>query len=526
VRRSAVLSCVLLVVLAWRVPAQVTGEESPIAEAQVPAEGAQQYSVGALEGTLDPSEYVVGAGDVLLIGFWGDVNRQEIVTVSPDGDILIAPVGPVRVNGLTIAEVRETVKQQLAAYYRPSILSVSLVSIRTFKVHVVGMVLKAGAVEVNAVTRVSQAIGLAGGFIEESSQRNIQLRRSGRTTGVDLGRYFALGDNTGNPFLEGGDVVYVPPLAVWVEVYGSVHEPGRYELLEGDTAGDIIELAGGLLPKAYLDSIEIQRFGQGGADASESVFIGGTRSVLDRFVMMPGDRVFVRAIPDWHRDAKVRVLGEVKYPGVYVVDEGVETLLQLLERAGGLTEMASLAEARLIRGAYAGTESPIEAEFTETRDLEVAFDEKDFDLLKTLSREPKGALSLSFERVLLSGDGGQDPPLYDGDIIEIPRAIWYVRVAGHIRNPGLVVFKAGEDHDYYIKQAGGFAPGADRRGTKLIKGPTGQRIKPGGEDVRPGDIIWIPRRPDPDWWKTTRDVLQVLAQIATIYVVADEVSSR
>jgi protein involved in polysaccharide export with SLBB domain len=512
--------------LAGRVPAQVTGEETPIAEPPAPAEGGRQYSLCALEGTLDPSEYVIGAGDVLLIGFWGDVNRQEMVTVSPDGDILITPVGPVRVNGLTLSEVREAVKQQLAAYYRPNILSVSLVSIRTFQVHVVGMVLNAGAVEVNAVTRVSQAIGLAGGFIQRSSRRNIQLRRNGRIIGVDLGRYFGLGDNTGNPFLEGGDVVYVPPVAAWVEVYGSVHGPGRYELHEGDTAGDIIELAGGLLPEAYLDSVEIQRFSQDGPDASESVFIEGACSVLDRLLMMPGDRIFVRAIPGWHRDAKVEVLGEVKYPGVYVVDEGVETLLQLLERAGGLTEMASLAEARLIRGAYADTEFPIEVELTETRDLEVSFDEKDFDLLKTLSREPKGALSLSFEKVLVGGDGGKDPPLYDGDIIEIPRAVWYVRVAGHVRNPGLVVFRAGEGHDYYVKQAGGFAPGADRRGTKLIKGPTGQRIKPGGEDIRPGDIIWIPRRPDPDWWKITRDVLQVLAQAATIYVVADEVSSR
>jgi hypothetical protein len=52
------------------------------------------------------------------------------------------------------------------------------------------------------------------------------------------------------------------------------------------------------------------------------------------------------------------------------------------------------------------------------------------------------------------------------------------------------------------------------------------RTKAGSRAIRPGDIIWVPRKPEPDWWQITKDVLQILAQIATIYLVVDSVYSK
>jgi protein involved in polysaccharide export with SLBB domain len=485
-----------------------------------------QYSGGSLEGTLDPGQYVLGAGDVLEIGFWGDVNRREIVTVNPDGDILITPVGPVRVDGLTLLDVRDIVRRALAPYYRPSILSVSLVSIWSFQIHVVGIVEAPGAVEVNSVTRVSQAIDLAGGLREGASLRNIVIRRSCDEVAVDLAHYILLGDNGVNPYLEGGDVVYVPPESGWLSIYGSVYRPGRYEMVEGETVLDLVTLAGGFRPEAHLESIEIQRFKVDDPTVSGQSFLDGDPDMLGNEPLEPGDRVFIRAIPGWHRDAKIEIKGEVMYPGIYVIEEGRETLSEVIGRAGGLTENASLAEAHLIRGYYSRTDFPIEAEIGATLDVESSLGEKDIDLLRTLSREPKGMVSIDFEDALLGGKDGTGPVLYDGDMIEIPRAVWYVRVAGHAKTPGLVAFKAGEDYRYYVKQAGGFAPGGDTRGTRLIRSLSGQRIKPGGQEIRPGDIVWIPRKKETDWWNVTKEVITVLAQIATIYVVADRVSSE
>jgi protein involved in polysaccharide export with SLBB domain len=504
-----------------------TGEVSGLGEVPVsPGPALVQVGASALEGTLDPDAYVLGAGDILELGFWGDINRHETVTVNPDGDILVPPVGPVHVDGLTLSAVRDVIRSVLAPYYRPGILSVSLVSIRTFQVHVVGMVVTPGAVEATAVTRASQAVGLAGGLADRASRRNITIRRGADTIPVDLSNYLLLGDNANNPFLRGGDVVYVPPGLGMVYVYGSVYRPRAYEFVEGETLGSLLDLAGGLRPEAVSDQIEVQRFEVDDPTQSQQILVSGKPDALDGFMMEPDDRVFIRAVPDWHEDAKVELQGEVEYPGVYVIEDGLTRLSEVIDAAGGFTDKASLAESRLIRGSYARETFPVERELTAVQNTEGSIEARDRDLIKTMSRERKGAVSVNFERVFLDGDAGLDPPLFDGDLIIVPPVSRFVRVSGYARSPGLIPLESGKGYKYYIKQAGGYAPGADKRGTRIIRAIGGQRVRPRGEDVHPGDIIWIPMKEDRGWWDVTKDVLQVLAQVATIYLVADTVSSR
>jgi protein involved in polysaccharide export with SLBB domain len=222
----------------------------------------------------------------------------------------------------------------------------------------------------------------------------------------------------------------------------------------------------------------------------------------------------------------VEIVGEVRFPGVYVIDEGRETLSGIISEAGGLTEDASLAEARLTRTSYERTRYPIEAELGVVRDLADSFDEKERDLLKTMGREPKGRVAIDFERVFLARDGSEDALLYGGDVIEIPRASNFVRVAGQVMNPGLVAIAEGRDYSYYVKQAGGYASNADHRATTLIRAASGVQIDPWGEEVSAGDVIWVPFRTERDWWQITKDVLSIGAQIATIWLVVDSVSGN
>jgi protein involved in polysaccharide export with SLBB domain len=521
-----VAGCVSILMCTLLVAPRLLSQDEPAGSVEPSYEAADQYAKDALEGTVDPASYVLGPGDALSIGFWGEVNRVDGVVINPDGDALIAPVGPVHLDGLTLKEARELIRSRLSAYYRPSILSVSLASIRRFQAHVVGMVEKPGAFEVNGVTRVSQAVALAGGLQEGSSRRNILIRRDQGDVRVDLTRYLLLGENAMNPFLKDGDIVYVPPMSGPVHIFGSVYRPHMYEFIEGEILGELLELAGGFRPEAYTESIEVQRYEAEDPSVSRAVVLSGEPSVLSTFRLKMGDRIFVRSIPDWHEDAQVAITGEVKYPGVYVIDQGVERLSDVVTRAGGFTEDASLAEARLIRGAYEARAFPIEAEVSVLKQIENSFDHREKDLIKTMGRERKGSTSMSFEKVFLEGDSRYDPPLYDGDIIEVPRASWFVRVSGQVRTPGLVAFRAGETYDYYIAETGGFSRGADRRGTRLVTAMSGQTLKAGGEQVRPGDVIWVPKKKEREWWTTTREILQLLAQIATIYVVADQISSR
>ena len=50
-----------------------------------------------------PKDYVLSAGDELLINVWGDSELNLKLKISPDGTILVPNLGPVSVSGLTIA---------------------------------------------------------------------------------------------------------------------------------------------------------------------------------------------------------------------------------------------------------------------------------------------------------------------------------------------------------------------------------------------------------------------------------------
>jgi hypothetical protein len=193
-------------------------------------------------------------------------------------------------------------------------------------------------------------------------------------------------------------------------------------------------------------------------------------------------------------------------------------------QAGGLTDKASLAEARLIRGAYALRKFPIESEIDTVTTSENTFTEKEKSLINTLKREPKGAVAVDFERVFAAKGRRLDPVLYDGDIIDIPRATLFVRISGQVKTPGLVAFKPGQGSGYYIGLAGGFAPGADKSGTRLVTALNGQMVKPGGMTIRPGDIVWVPTAPERSWWSATKDFIAVLASVATIYFIINQIS--
>ena len=59
--------------------------------------------------------------------------------------------------------------------------------------------------------------------------------------------------------LESGDTVMVPPLGPEITVEGMVRRPAIYEQKNEKSLSDVIALAGGLLPTATLNHIEVQR---------------------------------------------------------------------------------------------------------------------------------------------------------------------------------------------------------------------------------------------------------------------------
>jgi protein involved in polysaccharide export with SLBB domain len=73
--------------------------------------------------------------------------------------------------------------------------------------------------------------------------------------------------------LENGDTVLVPPLGAQVTCEGMVRRPANHERKDGKDLNSVLDLAGGVLPTAALQHIEVQRTAEHEKESMMSVKI-------------------------------------------------------------------------------------------------------------------------------------------------------------------------------------------------------------------------------------------------------------
>ena len=96
-----------------------------------------------------------------------------------------------------------------------------------------------------------EALYAAGGPTEIGSLRRVRIERGQTSLGeFDLYPYFVDGSSSGDIRLENGDLVFVPPAESQVTLAGAVRREAIFEMLEGETASDLLKFAGGLDPDA------------------------------------------------------------------------------------------------------------------------------------------------------------------------------------------------------------------------------------------------------------------------------------
>jgi protein involved in polysaccharide export with SLBB domain len=131
-----------------------------------------------------------------------------------------------------------------------------------------------------------------------------------------------------------------------VTIGGQVRAPGQYPLEAGMRISDLIRAGGSLREVAYATAAELTRYAviDGEYRAKEIVNIdldavlrGNPEADVE---LSAHDHIAISLLPDWNKNWSVTVEGEVRFSGEYQILQG-ETLSQLLERAGGLTENAS-----------------------------------------------------------------------------------------------------------------------------------------------------------------------------------------
>jgi polysaccharide export outer membrane protein len=168
----------------------------------------------AAAGPSVPSDYVIGAEDVLGIVFWRDQEMTGDVTVRPDGMITLPLVGDLRAAGLTPPALRDVIQQAAAKYLADLNVNVVVRQINSRKVFITGEVRTAGAYPLTGPRTVMQLIALAGGLTEYADAKSITITRleKGQSRSLKFNyRDVARGKNLDqNIELKPGDTVVVP----------------------------------------------------------------------------------------------------------------------------------------------------------------------------------------------------------------------------------------------------------------------------------------------------------------------------
>ncbi len=490
--------------------------------------GAEVEREPVLDRSVDPQEYVVGPGDELVLILWGEISESFLLEVTPESKVLVPHVGEISVRQLTLAQAREKIIGEVSKRYRNVDTSVSLTKVRRFRVFVVGAVNLPGTYTATAVDRVSMLVDQAGGFAPGASRRDIQVKRQDFSTVVaDLLHFIIVGDLEDNPYVVDGDVVNVPVRVDSVGVFGAVNVEGYYELKEGDRISDLVEMSRGLARDAYMERAELVRFRED-RKTSEHIFVDLAKAIQEEdpgydLILQSDDVLLLRRVPEWHPEYLVEVRGEAVFPGHYAIEKDQTYLSEVIDRAGGLKPEASLSEADLIRTLYEGNP---DLEFERLREIPVAeMSDDEYSYFKMKSRQLHEVVVVDFERLFLKNDKSADVLLKRGDIIDIPAIRKTVNVNGLVNDPGAVQHRPGKKLNYYIDQAGGYHWNARKSRVRVIKGSTGQWLKPSRvKDIEPGDTIWVPEKPERNYWDLFKDFVRVSAEIATVVLVAHQVT--
>jgi protein involved in polysaccharide export with SLBB domain len=321
----------------------------------------------------------------------------------------------------------------------------------------------------------------------------------------------------------------VEPATVYVK--GEVAKPGRYPLTENMHLQDLIGVAGGMKRSASTDDADLTRYPEANPDVKSvqhvnvdlpNALAGESSANLP---LRDGDVLTIKPIPGWNDiGAAATVRGEVEHPGTYGIKPG-ERLSSVLARAGGFTNEASPYGAVLMRrevrdlemSAHLELVDRIKSERVHLQELPENTEDQRNAKLNALGRadstlqqveraEPIGRVVIHISEK--NGKGWTNSPndvaLRDGDVLVIPKKANYVLVNGQVFNPTAVSYLPGHSAKWYLSQAGGLTPSADKKAVFVIRADgsvLGARNNSGlfagdalNGDLRPGDTVIVPEK--------------------------------
>ncbi|MGZ8556378.1 MAG: SLBB domain-containing protein, partial [Sulfuricurvum sp.] len=324
-------------------------------------------------------------------------------------------------------------------------------------------------------------------------------------------------------------------------INGEVYKPASYPISESTTLKDIILAAGGMTDKASMDKIEVVHYA-----VIDGVRVRKVENLNPTDVMSantprvsPYDEITIFKIPKWNERKSVKIMGKVKYPGEYAVEDG-DHLSDLIQRAGGFTDTAYTQAAVFTReelkirqheGAMRqikdiedrmlfAASQPTQAGQTQADKMQMVnmIGQLKENVEKTVFA---GRLAISLESNPQKFRGSSsDVTLKDGDALYVPEKEDSVVVQGEVLNPNATIYHASYGVDDYLNVSGGIKESADESNIFVVHAngeaePYKHGFFSADASVGPGDTIIVPMEINTiSGMQFAKDITSILYQMA------------
>ena len=222
-------------------------------------------------------------------------------------------------------------------------MDITVTRFKPIEIFVLGEVKNPGGYTFTSNSSLFNVLYGVGGPKTTGSLRDIRLIRDGKHIGsYDFYELLVQGTESEQPTLLNNDRIFIPLRNSTITIQGPVTREGIYELLPGESINELFDYAGGLQPEVYSDRFQINRIipieerdDPTYARQRLDFDLGNLMSGDGNIELVDNDRIRLFRISDVS-DQYVQITGGVNQPGIYELDENLNSISDLISAADGL----------------------------------------------------------------------------------------------------------------------------------------------------------------------------------------------
>ena len=429
-----------------------------------------------LQLAISSEDYPVTPGDVYRLTYrQGDTAVTSDFLVESNYTINLKVFGSLNTAGMTFAKLKPVIEKAVSAAYPRSMPSLTIYSLGIFQVFLRGETPQSQNIIAWGLSRLSQIVETRRG--PEASLRNVGvISRDGKQKTFDLFKAYRLGAAEEDPYVRPGDTIVLSRIERRVQIAGTVHRPGTYELLANEQLRELVEsYGGGLTDNSDVSRLRIEKVSGGRPRIEYTNLADGYGK---DFRLENGDIVSVPAISE--------NLPVVSFEGA-IIQQATAAATTTAPTTATPEEAAAAATPGYNRIFYTFKEGEtladavraVRASFAPLADLSSA------SVIRAGQAEP---VIVDLRELLARSVSPADMALRANDRIVIPLLRFSVFISGAVENAGTYPYAPGRTYHYYVTLAGGSTQDAPE---KIFITDVNGRMRDQREAIQSEDRIFV-----------------------------------